>query len=457
MTLLIVIIAILGLLLISTEKLTNINKAAVAIFTGTLCWVLYICYGADFVLSQHSTDYHSFLGGAVATSVTVKQYIASNIFLKCVGRSAEIVLYLLATMTIVQVLDNNGCFDFLKQLLRTRSGKRMLWMLSVITFVLSINLDNLTTTVMMLTIMHDVVIRQRQRVLLGCAIVISANCGGAFTVIGDPSGIVLWNMGAVTATNFSASMALPCLIAWLVPIFWIGRQLPTRIETQWIVLPYRGDDTRLKVWQRLVMLFVGIGGLWFIPTFHSITKLSPFLGALCVLCVLWIVNEIVNRKLMNADEMIQRRVPRVLQYGVIQMMLFVLGIMLIVGFVKETGVAAQMAQAADRYMGNVLVLGFFTQMLSSVLDSFMSLMTMVSMHDVADGVQNVLYAQNGAFWKMMAYASAVGGNIFCIGSVTGLALMKMERIPLGWYAKNVGMVAFLAATAGLVAMYFIVA
>ena len=157
--------------------------------------------------------------------------------------------------------------------------------------------------------------------------------------------------------------------------------------------------------------------------------------------MLWIVNEIVNRKLMNADEMIQRRVPRVLQYGVIQMMLFVLGIMLIVGFVKETGVAAQMAQAADRYMGNVLVLGFFTQMLSSVLDSFMSLMTMVSMHDVADGVQNVLYAQNGAFWKMMAYASAVGGNIFCIGSVTGLALMKMERIPLGWYAKNVGMVA----------------
>ena len=298
---------------------------------------------------------------------------------------------------------------------------------------------------------------QRQRVLLGCAIVISANCGGALTVIGDPSGIVLWNMGAVTASNFSASMALPCLIAWLVPIFWIGRQLPTRIETQWIVLPYRGDDTRLNVWQRVVMLFVGIGGLWFIPTFHSITKLSPFLGALCVLCVLWIVNEIVNRKLMNTDEMIQRRVPRVLQYGVIQMMLFVLGIMLIVGFVRETGVAAYMAQLVDRYMSNLLVLGFFTQMLSSVLDNFMSLMTMVSLRDVADSVQATVYAQNGAFWKMMAYASAVGGNILCIGSITGLALMKMERIPLGWYAKNVGMVAFLAATAGLVAMYFIVA
>ena len=128
MTLIIVAIAVFGLLLIATERITNINKAAVAIFAGTLCWVLYICYGADFVLSQHPNDYSSFLQGTVATSVTVKEYIASNIFLKYVGRAAEIVLYLLATMTIVEVLDNNGCFDFLKQLLRTRSSRKMVWL-----------------------------------------------------------------------------------------------------------------------------------------------------------------------------------------------------------------------------------------------------------------------------------------------------------------------------------------
>ena len=453
MILLIVTVLIIGSLLIATEKYTNINKAAVAIFVGTLGWILYVCFGADFVMGQHAVDYATFLGGAESSSADVKQFIAYNVFLKYVGKASEIVLFLLATMVIVEILQNNGCFDFISQLLRTRSSQRMLWTLSVVTFLISANLDNLTTTVMMLTIMHDVVIRQRQRVLLGCAIVISANCGGALTVIGDPSGIVLWNMGAVTASNFSASMALPCLIAWLVPIFWIGRQLPTRIETQWIVLPYRGDDTRLNVWQRVVMLFVGIGGLWFIPTFHSITKLSPFLGALCVLCVLWIVNEIVNRKLMNTDEMIQRRVPRVLQYGVIQMMLFVLGIMLIVGFVRETGVAAYMAQLVDRYMSNLLVLGFFTQMLSSVLDNFMSLMTMVSLRDVADSVQATVYAQNGAFWKMMAYASAVGGNILCIGSITGLALMKMERIRLAWYFRNVGWKALVGSTIGLIVLY----
>ena len=102
-------------------------------------------------------------------------------------------------------------------------------------------------------------------------------------------------------------------------------------------MPYRGDDTRLNIWQRLLMLFVGIGGLWFIPTFHRITKLSPFLGAFCVLAVLWVVNEIFNRRLIDTDEMMQRRVPRVLQYGVIQMMLYIMGIMLAVGVVQETG------------------------------------------------------------------------------------------------------------------------
>lgn len=456
MVLLIITILLIGYLLIATEKYTNINKAAVAIFVGTLGWILYVCFGADFVMGHHADAYATFLGGAESSSAEVKQFIAYNVFLKYVGKASEIVLFLLATMTIVEILQNNGCFDFISQFLRTRSSQKMLWTISVITFIISANLDNLTTTVMMLTIMHDIVIRQRQRVLLGCAIAISANCGGALTVIGDSSGLVLWNMGAVTATNFSTAMIVPCLIAWAIPIFWIGRQLPTRIETQWIVLPYRGDDTRLNVWQRVVMLIVGIGGLWFIPTFHTITKLSPFLGALCVLAVLWIVNEVVNRKLMNTDEKVLRRVPRVLQYGVIQMILFVLGIMLTAGVVTETGVAAYVARFTDEYMPNVFVLGFFTQMLSSVLDSFTSLMTMVSPHDVVEGARNALYVQNGAYWKVLAYATAVGGNILCIGSMTGLALMKMERIPLGWYFKNVGLAAFLAATAGLVAMYIII-
>ena len=357
----------------------------------------------------------------------------------------------------IRILKGIDVKKFISQMLRTRSGKRMLWTLSVITFLSSANLDNLTATVMMLTIMHAIVSRQRQRVIFGCAIVLSANCGGALTVIGDPTGLVLWNIGAVTATDYSLTMALPCLIAWFFPILWLQRSLPRRIETEWITMPYRGDDTNLNLWQRALMLFVGIGGLWFIPTFHNITKLSPFLGAMCVLSVLWIVNELMNRKLMNADQMIQRRVPRVLQYGVIQMILFVLGIMLALGVVRETGVLTKVDDFMGSIADNMLVVGLATQLVGSVLDNFATLMSMVSMHDVAESGSNIaLYGLNGAYWKIVAYAAAMGGNILCIGSMSGLALMKMERIKLNWYFVNVGWVSLVASLAGLVCLWLLV-
>ena len=197
MTLIIVTILFLGYLLIATERLTNVNKAAVAVFAGTVGWVLYICFGADFVMSQHSADFMSFLNDAVPTSTSVKHYIAQNIFLKYVGKAAEIVLFLIATMTIVEILHNNGCFDFINAGLRTRKCYKFLWVIATITFILSANLDNLTTTVMMLTIMHSIVPNRGLRLKYGSAIVIAANCGGVLTVIGDPEGLVLWNMGAV--------------------------------------------------------------------------------------------------------------------------------------------------------------------------------------------------------------------------------------------------------------------
>lgn len=455
MTLIIVAIAIVGILLIATERITNVNKAAVAIFTGTLCWVLYICYGADFVLSQHPTDYNSFLQGAVATSVTVKQYIASNIFLKYVGRAAEIVLYLLATMTIVQVLDNNGCFDFLKQLLRTRSSQKMLWMLAIITFILSANLDNLTSTVMMLTMMHGVIQNRRQRMVLGSVIVISANIGGALTVIGDPTNLLIWNKSAVTATNFSAALAIPCLIAWLLPTWWIGRMLPERVDTGWIGMPYRGDDTNLNVWQRLLMLIVGIGGLWFIPTFHNITKLSPFLGALCVLSILWIVNEIFNRKLNNVDKMVQNRVPRVLQYGVIQMMLFIVGIVLTIGVITETGVMSWLANLCAVNIHSVWILGIIAGVISSVLDNFATAAGFFSLYEVSTTAQGfaATLMQNGIYWKVIAYVVPVAGNILAVGSMAGLALLKMEHMHVGWYFRNIGWKVLVGGLLGMLALF----
>lgn len=462
MTLVIVSILIIGYVLISTGWMTNVNRAAVAVFMGTVGWVLYICYGTDFVLAQHPREYSDSLMGVAPNPENVKHFISQNIFLDYVGRGAEIALFLLATMSIVEILNNNGCFDFLTELLYTRSSKKMLWLISIVTFVISANLDNLTTTTMMLVIIHKILANRRQRMLYGSAVIIAANCGGALTVIGDPTGLVLWNIGAVDASDFSMYLALPCLVSMALPVWWLGRQLPERVETQGFAIPYRGDDTNLNRWQRMLMLFLGIGGLWFIPTFHNITKLSPFLGALCVLSLLWVVNEIFNRRLMDVDKMIQRRIPRVLQYGVIQMVLFVLGIMFAVGVVVETGAVSTLAQWIDDNVHNVWILGIVSGFFGSVLDTFATSMSFVSLHPVVDVANLGLWAdsdyvgdfvRNGVYWKIIAYCSAMGGNMLLIGSVSGLALMKMERIRLGWYLRNVGWICFVAWLIGLAIMW----
>ena len=460
--LVIVSIRLIGYVLIATGYVTNVNRAAIAMFVGTAGWVLYICYGTDFVMSQHPEAYADFLAGAAPSSVNVKQYIAQDIFIKYVGKGAEIVLFLLATMTIVEILHNNGCFDFLQELLKTRNSKKLLWIMSVMTFLISANLDNLTTTTMMLVIMHKLLPNRRQRIIYGCAIVLAANCGGALTVIGDPNGLVLWSTGAVTATDFSTTLALPCIIACGLPTYWLGRSLPEHIDLQCTTMPYRGDDTNLNKWQRVAMLILGIGGLWFIPTFHNITKLSPFLGALCVLSFLWIVNEIFNHKLMNVDQMIQRAIPRVLQYGIIQLMLFVMGIMLAMGAVRETGIISHFTSFCDANIHNVWIMGILTGCVSFVLDSFATCMSFLSVYplidiehitQLADNAYLSSFVQNGIYWKIIAYCSAMGGNVLLIGSISGLALMKMERIHVGWYFKNVGFVALIGWLLGLAVMW----
>ncbi len=432
MTLIIVTMLILAYVLIATGHLTGVNKAAIAMFLGTVGWVIYVCWGADFVADQHPLDYQEWLNGAEPTSEKVKLFIYNNVFLNYVGKAAAIVMFLLATMSIVEILNNNGCFDFITEWIRTRNSKRLLWTITLATFILSANLDNLTTATMMLVIMHNILQNSRQRMLVGSAIVLAANAGGSFTVIGDPIGLILWDGGAVTASRFSAYLLIPALVAWIIPTILINRQLPDRLDTAWNPSPYRGDDTRLNRWQRVVMLIVGIGGLWFIPTFHNITKLAPFLGALCVLSVLWVVNEAFNRKLMNADQMAQRRIPRALQYGALQQMLFVMGIMLGMGVVTETGVWSDVAGWFDTYIHDIWLMGILAGMLSSVVDSFTIAISNISLYTLGGGALGT----NGAYWSVVAYTTAIGGCLLTIGSISGLALMNMEHVRLGWYVKH---------------------
>jgi Na+/H+ antiporter NhaD/arsenite permease-like protein len=198
------------------------------------------------------------------------------------------------------------------------------------------------------------------------------------------------------------------------------------------------------------MLILGIGGLWFIPTFRDITHLSPFLGALCVLSVLWVVNEAFNRKLMEADQMAQRRIPRALQYGAIQQLLFVMGIMLAMGVMTETGVLGDIASGIFTiFDGNIWVIAFMSGLLSSIVDTFTVAITNISFFPVSEG----LFGTNGIYWLLIAFCTAIGGCLLLFGSTSGIALMKTEQIGLTWYLRHVTPKIFAGFLVGLIVLY----
>lgn len=454
---------LLTFVLIATERVTNINKAAIAVFAGTVSWVLYISFGADFISMFHQDEYNVFLLQQNLADGQTKNFIWKEIFLPCVGRTSEVVLFLLATMTIVEILHNNGCFDFLTVWLRTRNSRVLLWKLTACAFFMSANLDNISTTVMMLTVVNSIIPRSRDRIVYGAAVVIAVIFGGALTVIGDPTTLVLWNMGAISATHYSALMLIPCMIAWVVPTFFIGRKLNETIQLDRPVLPYRGDDTKLNIWQRIVMLFVGIGGLWFIPTFHNITQLSPFLGAFCVLSILWIVNEVFNRKLMVVGRRISRSIPQQLQYSIIQLMLYVMGVMLGVGVIAEVGAFSELNEILSSLQVPASVLAVVGGLVSIVVDNFATAMTMISVYDVVEMKSamspfEAQFVQNGEYWVLLSYMTALGSSVLVVGSAAGVVYMKTQHVGISWYFRHVGIKVLLSGIIGfavLVLEFFI--
>lgn len=444
MTFIIVTILLLGYIAIATEHITRINKAATAMFLGVVGWILYMVEGSSYVDLFYHADYQAFLNGAASTATTVKTFIANHIFLRHIAEISQIVLFLLATMAIVDVLNANGCFDFIYECCRTKNSRKLIWYLAAASFIISANLDNLTTTVMMLAIMRKIVIETRFRMIYGSVIVLAANCGGCFTVIGDINSLVLWTKGAVTPTDFSFSLMLPALVAMIIPTYLISRTLPEHINIDSLRTVYRGDDSFLSRWQRILMLFIGIGGLWFIPTFHNITKLPPFVGALCVLAIFWVVNEFCNSSLVNASFMGGRTVPRSLQYDNLQTILYFIGLGLAAGAIYETGAFRYAAFWLDHHIHNIYIVSGILGAASGILDNVALVLSSISMYDIltpeqvaasADPAYASLFEQNGAYWQLISFCGGVGGCLLPIGSIAGYALMKNEHVSIWWYFR----------------------
>ena len=431
-------IMLIGLLLIATEPLHRVNKAAVAMFFGVTCWLLYIAYSNTFVSGEYTTDYQNFLSQCADSRLSTKQFVASNIFFKYVVQSANIVLFLLSTTCIVEVLNNNGCFDFLAEWIKTRKPRKMLWLLAFFTFIISANLDNLATVVLLFSIIHPLLQSAKQRRIYGAVIILAANCGGAITVIGDMTSLKLWTDGLVTPSTFFLTLVLPVCAALCTILWLLMRDLPSRVELSMERLPYRGDDTLLSRPKRMLMLFVGIGGLWFIPSFHRITLLPPFVGALCVLALLWIVNELCNRQLLGSDKMVLRRLPMALQYANLQNMLFFIGLILMFGAVDETGIIRQLYESFDLQESNVYVVGIVSTILSSLLGHVPTLIGSIDLFaHTTSGSLSALVGIDGYLWPMISYATVMGGSMLLTGSISGILFMRMEEVNFGWYLRHI--------------------
>ncbi len=451
----IIIIAIIttGLLLIATENVHKMNKAAVAMFMGTICWVLFIAHGKTLVASEHQISFLSYISEHQQNPMSVTEFIANSIFVKYIRQVAEVVLYLLATMTIVEVLNNNGCFDFFAEWVRTRSARLLLWLLAIFTFLLSANLDNLTTACLMLGIMHTLIGDAHLRMIYGSVIVFAAACGGAFTVIGDVTGLTLWHQQLVSPTSYAAVLVVPCFVAMCTVLLLVQRSLPRTIHLVRNPFPYRGDDTVLTRWQRMLMLFVGVGGLWFIPTFHRLTLLPPFLGALCVLGMLWIVNELCNRKLISSGRLVQKRHPMALEYANLQHMLFFAGITLAFGALAETGFLEEFFKWSAMKLRDIYVIGWGMGALSALFNNVTTVLanTAVYAPDLVASYPELAanFGEGGQYWPLLSFSTAMGSALLCIGTLAGFALMRMEGVSLKWYVRHFTLKIFAGWSAGL--------
>ncbi|MBQ4277071.1 MAG: sodium:proton antiporter [Bacteroidaceae bacterium] len=444
-TIIIVAIVLVGCLMMSSVQISNINRAAVAMFCGVSAWVVYMLHGSDFLALMGYPDYN-LIGQE-------KDFIAQHVIVKYWGEACQVILFLIATNTIVEIMNNNGVFDSLTRWLRTRHSRRFLWALSAITFLISANVDNLTTVVLMMSIMGQVVASHRQRVVYSCVILISAILGGSFTVIGDMTSLMLWVHGVVTPSAYAGGLILPVLASLVVFNLLVSRLLVGNVEVSSILGRYDGDDSLLRPWQKVMLLVLGLAGLWSIPTFHTVTKLPPFLGALCVLALIWLVESMFNFKRSGNMLFIQHKYIRNTEFIGMRIILYFLGVSLAVGAVVECGALSYVGEQLTTHIHNVYAYGAIIGVISSLVDNIPFVMAGLNLfeQELTDTASD--FVQNGTYWQLLSFCSALGGSLFFVGTLAGHAVAELERISLAWYFRNIFWRVLLAWAVGMGVFY----
>ena len=448
MELLIVAVFVAGYLLIALEHPIRINKTATALLTGVVCWTIFILSGPTESL-QHSTEYselaekaHLVVPGVADDMEVHREYVIHSLR-EHLAEIAEILFFLMGAMTIVELVDSHRGFKLVTDRIRTKNTKTLLWVICWVTFFLSAILDNLTTTIVMVSLTRKLVANRDTRLFFAGLIVVAANAGGAWSPIGDVTTTMLWIGGQITASSIIKSLFLPSVVCMLVPLMFLSFTMKGTLGEG----KTSGHNEKTPRTANL-MLVVGVGALISVPIFKTLTHLPPYLGMMLGLGTLWVVSEIVNPDL---DESEKKHFTAAHALSRIDMpsVLFFLGILLAVASLQSMHLLQDFAVYLNDTLGDNRVIITLIGMLSAIVDNVPLVAASMGMYSMD------VYPTDHLIWEYLAYCAGTGGSMLVIGSAAGVAAMGMEKIDFIWYLKRITLLAAMGYFAGAAVYLFI--
>jgi Na+/H+ antiporter NhaD/arsenite permease-like protein len=411
---LIIIVFILGYAAIVLEHPLCINKTASALVTAVVCWTVFALFSSDKALVTEELSGH--LGGV-----------------------AGILFFLLGAMVIVELIDAHDGFELITARIRATDKKKLVWVIAFIAFFLSAVLDNLTTAIVMVSLLRKLISGREDRLLFVGLVVIAANAGGAWSPIGDVTTTMLWIGGQVTAGSIIVQTFLPSLVCLLVPAYIISRQVSGKIERTADIERNANFTTSRR--QRTAVFWIGIGALLFVPVFKTVTHLPPYMGILFGLGAMWIITELIHSE-KDEEEKGHLSVNYALRKIDTSSILFFLGILLSIAVLEVTGILGNLARWLDSTIDNISVITLIIGLLSAIVDNVPLVASVQGMYGLEQ------YPPNHYFWEFLAYCAGTGGSCLIIGSAAGVAAMGLEKIEFFWYMKKIGWLALLGYLAG---------
>ena len=414
-----IVIFVLGYLAIALEHPIKVDKAASALITGVLVWTLFVLSGAD-------------------------QHFIEEQLLHHLSEISSILFFLLGAMTIVELVDAHEGFSIITDKITTKNRVKLLWIVSVLTFFFSAALDNLTTTIVMVSLLRKLIDDKYERWFFAGIVVVAANAGGAWSPIGDVTTTMLWIGGQLTTMTIIKTLIVPSIVAMIVPLTVLSFTMKGEIVRP-VEVGNEEDSDPTTAFERNLIFFLGVAGLLFVPVFKTLTHLPPFMGMMLSLGVLWLVTEIIHRSKNKADKS-QLSVIGVLRKIDTASVLFFLGILLAVAGLQSAGHLAVMAQNLNEWFGgDIYAINIVIGLLSAIVDNVPLVAGSMGMYEITS-VGN--FAQDGVFWQFLAFCAGTGGSALIIGSAAGVAAMGLEKIDFVWYLKKISILALLGYFAG---------